>query len=167
MVDVALQVHQRGLLLQHAVPVARGNGVHELMHIGVALADVHIVPNSDHISHEGDHVGGFPDGFAMGDLAFALVQILHFQAQQIAGGGEGEAGTGGVIPEQGDAQTGLENLGGDIVLTHIAQGVGHGEDGFQLVVGLFPGQEKVAIVHILEIQGVQLVNIGLQSLIHD
>ena len=141
-VDVALQVDQGGLLLQNAVPVALGHGVHHVVLIGVALADVHVVPDADDVGHEGDHVGGLADGLAVGDLALALVQVLDLQAQQVAGGGEGEAGAGGVVPEQGDAQAGLKDLGGDVVLPHVAQGVGHGEDGLQLVVGLVPGQKK-------------------------
>lgn len=161
-VDVALEVDQGGLLLQHAVLVALGHGVHELVHVGVALADVHVVADADDVGHEGDHVGGLADGLAVGDLALALVQILHLQAQQVAGGGEGEAGAGGVVAEQGDTQAGLENLGGDVVLAHVAQGVGDGEDGLELVVGLFPGQEEVALVHLFEVELVELVNIVLK-----
>ena len=39
--------------------------------IGVALADVHVVPDADDVGHEGDHVGGLADGLAVGDLALA------------------------------------------------------------------------------------------------
>ena len=155
-VDVALEVDQGGLLLQHAVLVALGHGVHHLVHVGVALADVHVVPDADDVGHEGDHVGGLADGLAVGDLALALVQVLDLQAQQVAGGGEGEAGAGGVVAEQGDAQAGLKDLGGDVVLTHVAQSVGHGEHGLELVVGLLPGQEEVALVHLLEVELVEL-----------
>ena len=161
-VDVALQVDQGGLLLQHAVLVAGGDRVHHLVHVLVALADVHVVPDADDVGHEGDHVGGLTDGLTVGDLALALVQVLDLQAQQVAGGGEGEPGAGGVVPEQGDAQAGVEDLGGDVALPQIAQGVGHGEHGGQLVVGLLPGQEEVTLVHVLEVQAVQLVNIFLQ-----
>ena len=69
------------------------------MHVGVALADVHVIADSDDVCHEGDHVGGLTNGLAVGYLGFALVQILYFQAQQVAGGSEGEAGTGGVVAE--------------------------------------------------------------------
>ncbi len=99
----------------------------------------------------------------MGDLALALVQVLDLQPQQIAGGGEGEASAGGVVPEQGDAQTGLENLGGDVVLPHIAQSVGHGEDGLDFVVRLVPGEEEVPLVHLLKVEGIELVNVFLKS----
>ena len=166
MVDVALQVDQRGLLLQNAVLVALGHSVHHVMHVLVALADVHVVTDADDVRHEGDHVGSLADGLAVGDLALALVQILHFQTQQVAGGGEGETGAGGVVAEQADAQTGLENLGGDVVLAHVTQGVRHGEHGLQLVSGLLPGEEEIVLVHFLEVQGVQLVDVALQSLVH-
>ena len=165
-VDVALEVDQSGLLLQDAVLVALGDGVDHFVHVGVALADVHVVPDADDVCHEGDHVGGLTDGLAVGDLALALVQVLDLQAQQVAGGGEGETGAGGVVAEEGDAQAGLEDLGGDVVLAHVAQGVGDGKDGLQLVVGLFPGEEEVALVHLLEVELVELVDVHLQSLIH-
>ena len=166
MVDVALQVDQSGLLLQDAGLVALGDSLHEFLLVGVALANVHVVTDTDDVSHEGNHVGSLADGLAVGDLGLALVQVLNFQTQQVAGGSEGETGTGGVVAEQGDAQAGLEDLGGDVVLTHVAQSVSHGEDGFDFVVGLVPGQEEVAVVHFLEVQGIQLVDIHLQSLIH-
>ena len=159
MVDVALEVDQRGLLLQYARLVALGDGVHHVVHVGVALADVHVVPDADDVRHEGDHVGGLPHGFAMGDLALALVQILDLDAQQVAGGGEGEPGAGGVVAEQGDAQAGVEDLGGDVVLPEVTEGVGHREHRRDLIVGLFPGQEKVAIVHVVELQLVQFVGV--------
>ena len=69
------------------------------MHVGVALADVHVIADSDDVCHERDHVGGLTDGLAVCYLGFALVQILYFQSQQVAGGSEGEAGTGGVVAE--------------------------------------------------------------------
>ena len=166
-VDIALQVDQGGLLLQNAVLVALGHGLSHFLLIGVALADVHIVTDADDVGHERDHVGSLADSLAVSDLALALVQILDLQTQQVAGGGKGETGAGRVVPEQGNAQTGLEDLGGDVVLAHIAQGIRHGKDGFQLVIGLVPGQEEVTLIHLFEVQGVQLVDIFLQSSVHD
>ena len=110
MVHIALQVHQSGLLLQDTVAVAFLHGVHKGLLILVALADEHIIADADDVGHEGHHVRGLADGLAVGDLALALVQVLDLQAQQVAGGGEGKAGAGGVVPEQGDAQAGLEDL---------------------------------------------------------
>ena len=102
----------------------------------------------------------------MGYLALALIEVLDLQAQQVAGGSKGEAGAGGVVAEQADAQAGLKNLRADVVLTHVAQSVSNREHGLQLVVRLVPGQEEVALVHLLEVQGVQLVYVHLQSLVH-
>ena len=42
--------------------------------------------------------------------ALLLVQIADLQAKQVAGGGDGEAGAGGVVPEDGDAQAGVKDL---------------------------------------------------------
>ena len=64
--------------------MALGDRIHHLMHVGVALADVHIVADADHVRHEGDHVGRLAHGLAVGHLALALVKVLHGQAQQVA-----------------------------------------------------------------------------------
>ena len=85
----------------------------------VTLTDEHIVPDADDVRHEGHHIGGFPDGLAVGDLRLLFVQILNLQTQQITGGGKGEAGAGGVVPEDGDTQTGIKDPGGLIPLPEI------------------------------------------------
>ena len=82
-VHIALEVHQRGLLLQDAVPVALLHGVHEGLLVLVALADEHIVPDADDVGHEGHHVGGFPDGLAVGDLGLLLVQVLDLRPSRL------------------------------------------------------------------------------------
>ena len=166
MVDVALQVHQSRLLLQNAVLETLGHGLHNFLLVGVALADVHVVTDADDVSHEADHVRGLAHGLAVGYLALALVQVLDLEAQQVAGRGEGETGPRGVVTEQADAQARLEDLRADVVLTHVPKGVSNREHGLQLVVRLVPGQEKVALVHVLEVQLVQLVYVHLQSLVH-
>lgn len=163
-VDVALEVDQSGPLLQHSGIMPLPHSVGDGVHIGVALADIHIVPDTDDVRHKGDHVGGLPDGLAVGDLALALVQVLHLQAQQIAGGGEGEPGAGGVVPEQGDAQPGVKHLGGDIPLPEGAEDVRHRPDGLQLVVGFLPGEEKVIVIHILAVQPLELSQQGVELL---
>ena len=119
MVNVALQIDQRGLLLKHAVAVAFGHGVHNVVHICVALANVHIVAYAYNVRHEGYHVGGFAHGFAVGNLALPFVQILHLKAQQVARGREGEAGAGRIIPEKAYAKAAVEYLGGYIVLPQV------------------------------------------------
>ena len=96
------------------------------------------------------------DGLAVGDLGLLLVQVLDLQAQQVAGGGEGEAGAGGVVAEDGDAQAGIEDPGALVALAQVTQGVGHGEHGVNLVVGLVPGPVEVGLVHIVDMQRLQM-----------
>ena len=76
-----------------------GNSVNYFVHICVSLTDVHIIADTDYVGHEGDHVGCLAYSLAVGNLRFALVQILNLQAQQIAGGSKGETGTGRVVAE--------------------------------------------------------------------
>ena len=151
-IHVALQVHQGGLLLQDTVAVAFLHGIHKGLLILVALADEHIIADADDVGHEGHHVGRLADGLAVGDLGLLLVQVLHLQAQQVAGGGEGEAGAGGVVAEDGDAQAGIEHTGALVALAQVAQGVGHGEDGVDLVVGLVPGPVEVGLIHVIDVE---------------
>ena len=164
-IHVALQVHQSGLLLQNTVAVAFLHGVHEGLLILVTLADEHIIADADDVGHEGHHVGRLADGLAVGDLGLLLVQILHLQTQQVAGGGEGEAGTGGVVAEDGDAQAGIEHAGALVALAQVAQSVGHGEDGVDLVVGLVPSPIEIGLVHVVDVQGGQMA-CQLNSLAH-
>ena len=152
MVHVALQVYQSGSLLQDAVFVAFGYGVHKFFLICVSFADVHIVADTDHVSHERNHVGGFADSFPVSDLGFLFVQILYGQAQKVACGSERKTGTCGIITENGDAQSGLKYLGGDVVFSHESEGVGYSENSLQLVVCLIPGPEEIVVVHFFEIQ---------------
>ena len=156
MVDVALQVDQSRSLLEDAVAVALFEGVHEGLLILVTLMDEHIVADADDVGHEGDHVRRFADGLAVGDLRLLLVEHLLLQTQQVAGGSEGETGTGGVVTEQGDTKTGIEDLGGLVVLAQVAQSVSDGEDGFDLVVGLVPRPVEIALIHIVDVQRFQM-----------
>ena len=88
----------------------------------------------------------------MCDLGFALVQVLYFQAQQVAGGSKGETCTGGVVTEQGDAEAALEYFCGDVVLAHETKGICQGKYSFQLIICLLPGEEEVVFVHFFEVQ---------------
>ena len=101
----------------------------------------------------------------MGDLGLLLIQILHFQTQQVAGGGEGEAGTGGVVAEDGDAQAGIEHAGALVALTQVAQSVGYGKHGVDLVIGLVPSPIEIVLVHVVDIQRGQMT-CQLNSLAH-
>ena len=118
----------------------------------MTLTDKHIIPDADDVRHEGHHVGGFPNGLAVGDLRLLFVQILNLQTQQITGGGKGEAGAGGVVPEDGDTQTGIKDPGGLIPLPEIPQRIGYGEDGLQFLISLVPSPIKVGLIHIVDVQ---------------
>ena len=94
MVDIALEVYQSRLLLQHAGFIALGNCIDYIVHVGIAFADIHVIANADDVCHEGNHVRGFTYGFTVSNLTFAFVKILDFQTEQVARGSKGEAGTG-------------------------------------------------------------------------
>ena len=131
----------------------------------MTLADEHIIADTDDVRHEGDHVGSLANRFAVGDLGLLLVQILHLQTQQIAGGGEGETGAGGVVAEDGNAQSGVEHAGALVTLTQVAECVRHGENGVDLVIGLVPSPIEIVLVHIVDVQGGQMT-CQLNSLAH-
>ena len=99
MVDVALQVDERRALFKNIVLKALFDGVDDLVHVGVALADVHIVTDADDVGHEGDHVRRFADRLSVRHLRFALVEILHLKTEEVRGRGEGEAGARRVVAE--------------------------------------------------------------------
>ena len=98
-VDIALQVHERRLLLKDSVLVALRYGVNNLVHVSISLADIHIVADTDHVSHEGDHVRRLADGLTVSNLRLAFVKVLNFQAKQVTSGSKGEACTGRIVTE--------------------------------------------------------------------
>ena len=165
MVDVALEVDERRALLEDTVAVALFERVDEGLLILVALADEHIVADADDVSHEGDHVGGLTHGLAVGDLAHLLVEHLLLKTEEVAGGGEGEAGAGGIVAEDGDAEAGVEHLGVLVALAQVAQGVRHGEDRVDLLVGLVPGPVEVVLVHIVDVERFEMTR-QFDSLAH-
>ena len=97
----------------------------------------------------------------MCNLGFLLVQILYFKSKKVAGRSEGETGTCGVVTENGDSQTTLEYLRGNIVLSHEAEGVSNCENSLQLLVCFIPCPEEVVVVHFFEVKAVKLVDIIL------
>ncbi len=147
-INVALQVDQRRALGQHSLlePFVE-RGAH-FTHVGVAGPQVHVVANADGIGAKRDHVGGFTHRLAVGNLGLALVQILLGQAQQVEGGGVGEAGTGGVVAKHRDAKTGIEQLGGDVFGAQSLEGLGQFEHQRQLLRGLLPGQQEVFFMQV-------------------
>ena len=108
-------------MIQNAVLVGLLNGLGDLGHVGVSLADVHVVADADDVGHEGNHGSGLADGLAVSDLGLLLVQVLQLKAEQVGGLREGEPRTGGVVAEQRDGQTRVEDLGRDVVLAQLAQ----------------------------------------------
>ena len=67
-VDIALQIDQRRSLRQDALLVAVVQRFADFAHVGVARAKEHVIANADGVGAEGDHVGGFTDRFAVGNL---------------------------------------------------------------------------------------------------
>ena len=55
------------------------NSVNYFVHVSVALADVHVIADTDNVSHEGNHVSCLTNCLAVSNLALAFVQILNFQ----------------------------------------------------------------------------------------
>ena len=78
----------------------------------------------------------------MGYLGFPFVKVLHLEAEEVAGGSEGEACAGGIIPEQRDAKTAFEYLRGNVVLPHVAERIGNGEYCLDFVIGLCKALEE-------------------------
>ena len=158
MIGVGLQGDERGTVIQNAVLVSLLDRLGDLGHVGVALADVHVIADADDVGHEGDHGSGLADGLAVSDLGLLLVQVLQLKAEQVGGLREGEARTGGVVTEQGDGQARVEDLGRNVVLAQLAQGVGDDVERLELIGGLVPGVQEVAAVHTLKIEAVQLLD---------
>ena len=111
-------------MIQNAILVSLLDRLGDLSHVGVALADVHVIADADDVGHEGDHGSGLADGLAVSDLGLLLVQVLQLKAEQVGGLREGEARTGGVVAEQRDGQARIEDLGRNVVLAQLAQSVG-------------------------------------------
>ena len=166
MVDVALQVHKRRLLLEDAVPESFRHRVDDIMHVLVAFSDIHVIADTDDVRHEGNHIGSFTYRLAMSDLALLLIQILYFEAEQIAGRSKAEARACGIVAEQADAKPGLKHFGGNVILAHVAKRIGHGKYRIDLVIRLLPGQEEVIFIHLFEIKFIQLINISLKFCVH-
>ncbi|OPZ81507.1 MAG: hypothetical protein BWY77_00611 [bacterium ADurb.Bin431] len=94
MVDVALEVDDRGMLMEDPRFEALPEGGADLAHIPVALAEEHVVADADRFGEEGDHRGGLAHGFAVGDLGLDLVEFGESESEGVDGGGEAEAGAG-------------------------------------------------------------------------
>ena len=164
-VDVALEVHKRRALFEDAVAVALFERVHEGLLILVALADEHIVANADDVGHERDHVRRLAHGLAVCDLGLLFIEHLLLKTQQVARGGKREARARGVVTEDRNAETGIEDLRVLVALAQVAQRVGHGEDCVDLLVGLVPRPVEVGLVHIIDVQRLKVAR-QFNSLAH-
>ena len=147
-INVALQVDQRRTLGQHPLlePFIQC-GAH-FAHIGVTGTEEHVVTDADCIGAERDHIGRFTDGFAMGDLGFALIQILLGQTEQVQRRGVREAGSGGVIAENRDTEPAVKQFGADIFGAQGLEGFGQFQYQLQLLRGLLPGQQKIFFMQV-------------------
>ena len=98
----------------------------------------------------------------MCNLGLFLIEILDLQSEKVAGRSEGETCTRGVVAEEGDAQSGIEDLAGNVAASQIAQRIRHGPDGFDFIVCFFPGKEEVTLVHFGNVERVQGADIIFQ-----
>jgi len=162
-IDIALEVHQGGSLLKHTVVIAILHSLGNGLHVGMALADVHIVANADDVGHEADHVGSLADRLTVGDLTGLLVQVLHLEAKQVAGAGETETCSGGVVAEYRDSKATIKHFGGNVVLAQGTQNFRYLKHGCNFVVGLLPSMEKVIEIHVVCFEGLQLLDHLLNS----
>ena len=161
MVDVALKVYEGRSLLENSIFVSFGYCIHKFFLVCMAFTDVHVIADTDYISHEGYHVCCFANSFAVCDLGFFLIEILHFQTKKVACRSERETCTCGVVTENGDSETAFEYFCGDVVFSHETESVSNGEDCFQFVVCFVPGPEEVVVVHFFEVEFVELVDVIL------
>ena len=74
---------------------------------------------------------------------------------------KGETCYGGIVAENGNTQAAFKYLCGNVVFSHKTQRVSYSKYSLQLLVRLVPGPEKIVVVHLLEVQTVQLINIVL------
>ena len=100
-VEVALEVDDRRALQQDALAVALVERGGDLAHVGVALAEEHVVADADDLGEEADHRGGLAHGLAVGDLRGGLVELLGREAEQVAGRPEGVARARRLVAEDG------------------------------------------------------------------
>ena len=54
----------------------------------------------------------------------------------------------------------------DLLRSQVAQGVGHGEDGVDLVVGLVPRPVEIGLIHVIDMELFE-VSCQFNSLTHD
>ena len=135
--------------------IAHGETVRETANMVSFMADVIGIRDDMFIGEGHKYQKTFMDALDEGYRDGILEQrptLVNLQTQQITGGGKGEAGAGGVVPEDGDTQTGIKDPGGLIPLPEIPQRIGYGEDGLQFLISLVPSPIKVGLIHIVDVQ---------------
>ena len=134
MVDVALKVYQGRLLLELVVLGRLCHGIYELVHVGVALTDVHVITDAYDVRHEGDHGSCLADRLAVCDLRLFLVEVCYLKSEQVACAGIRESGTCRIVPEDRDTESGIEDFCGLVAFSEISQRVCYGEYRFDLII---------------------------------
>ena len=125
MVNIALKVYKSWSLLKNTIFISLCYSIHKFFLVGVTFSDVHVVTDTDYISHEGYHICCFTYGFAMCDLGFFLIKILHFQTKKVACRSERETCTCGIVTEQRNSKSALEYLCGNVVLSHVTKSISY------------------------------------------
>ena len=80
MVYITLKVYKSRTLLQDTVLIALCNRIHKFFLVSMSFADIHIITDTNHISHEGNHICCFAYSLAVSNLRFLFVQVLYFKA---------------------------------------------------------------------------------------
>jgi hypothetical protein len=142
-VDVALEVHEGGALVEDPLVEALLHGPRDLAHVGVALAEVHVVPDADDLGHERDHVGRLAHGLPVRDLGLALVKVGEAEAERLDRGGEAEPRPGGVVAEDRYREPRLEGAQRAARPVQLAEDLGDERERAYLGVGLLPREEEI------------------------
>ena len=160
-VNVALQVYKSRSLFEDTIFVSLSNCIHKFFLVCMSFADIHIITDTDYVSHEGYHVCCFANSFTMRNLRFFLIEILYFQTKKVAGRSERETGTCRVVTEDGDSKTTFKYFCGNVVFSHETKCICYGKYCFEFFVGFVPCPEEVIVVHFFEVEFVELVDVIL------
>ena len=151
MVNIALKVYKSRSLLKDTIFISFCYSIHEFFLICMSFTDIHIITNTDYISHERNHICCFTNCFAMGNLRFLFIQILHFQTKKVTCGCKRETCTCGVITEDRDSKTAFEYFCGNIIFSHETKSISNCEYSFQFIICFIPCPEEIVVVHFFEV----------------
>ncbi len=99
MIRVRLKGNKCRTMVEDAISIRLRDGLRDLLHVGIALADELVIPDANHVSHKADHCSGLTHGLAVGDLGLALVEILKLQTEEVGAGSKRKARARGVVTE--------------------------------------------------------------------